>query len=124
MNPANSSEQIEKVRLPLLKKDIYEIDIDSIVYLQSDGVVSRLIALNGKTTYTKVINTTLNRLEKQLSPRGFCRIHRSVLVNLKHVNDYGEYPQMTIDLTSGDSLPVAKRRKLDLHTAYLKYTKY
>jgi len=68
-----------------------------------------------------VINTTLNSLESQLRPKGFCRIHRGVLVNLSHVREYGEYPERSICLSNGDTLPLAKRRRQHFHNVFLSY---
>lgn len=64
-------------------KTIHKITYDSLLYIQSYGNYLKLFLADGEM---KIIRNTISKIEKELSAFDFCRIHKSYLVNLKHVN--------------------------------------
>jgi two-component system LytT family response regulator len=63
-----------------------------------------------------LLRRSLTELEQELDPAGFCRIHRSAIVNLDRVqnlrmNAEGEYEA---NLTNGTPLPVSRRYRRQL----------
>ncbi len=49
----------------------------------------------------------LDHIEEELSEYGFFRIHKSYLVNLKHIRKVNNYEAV---LDTGESLPIPRRR--------------
>ena len=64
-----------------MTKTIVLVDIDKIVYLETSG--RSCIIHTTEQDYTE--NLLLGEYEKRLTPYGFCRIHKSFLVNLKYI---------------------------------------
>ena len=46
---------------------------------------------------------SMSRLEKELTPKGFLRIHRSFLINMRHID---QITDRTVRLTNGFTLPI------------------
>ena len=81
-----------------------------ILYALADGNYSLVCLTNGQRF--KVLRK-LKEVGQLLSDENFIRIHRSHLINLEHVKGYkrgkGGYAQMS----NGDELEIAVRRKSD-----------
>ena len=67
-------------------KTIHKIPHDSVLHIQSYGNYVKLFFKGGKIL---MIRNTLSNIEKELAPFGFCRIHKSFLVNLSYVSKVG-----------------------------------
>lgn len=86
--------------------DVHVIPVDSVLYMESaDDYVAIHTA---DTTHIKL--DRLNKLEQRLSPRQFCRIHRSYLLNINYL---AKIEQETKDsriaiLTNGKELPISR----------------
>lgn len=66
---------------------------------------------------TQKYNKKIEKLEAELS-EDFFRCHRSYIVNFKYVKSYA---QGLVVLTTGERVPVAKRRQQEFSTALLLY---
>ncbi|WP_074409932.1 MULTISPECIES: LytR/AlgR family response regulator transcription factor [Aquimarina] len=64
-------------------KIIHKITYESLLYIQSYGNYLKLFLTDGEI---KIIRNTISKIDKELSLFEFCRIHKSYLINLKHVN--------------------------------------
>ncbi|WP_106793230.1 LytTR family DNA-binding domain-containing protein [Aquimarina sp. Aq78] len=64
-------------------KIIHKITYESLLYIQSYGNYLKLFLTDGEI---KIIRNTISKIDKELSMFEFCRIHKSYLVNLKHVS--------------------------------------
>ncbi len=64
-------------------KMIHKINFDSLLYVQSYGNYAKLF-LDDDTI--RVVRSTITKLEEELNAFEFCRVHKSYLVNLKHVD--------------------------------------
>ena len=64
-------------------KIIHKITHESLLYIQSYGNYIKLFLSDGKM---KMIRNTISKIDEELSNFEFCRIHKSYLVNLKHIN--------------------------------------
>ena len=107
------------VTLPLLRKKTVEVNIEDIVYIESSDSICFLIKQFNNTVEKIPINCTLTEIEDIVNSTEFYKIHRSLIVNLKYVVDYGEYPTSTIHLKASlGNLPLSKRRRLHFHNAY------
>lgn len=72
----------------------------------------------GKTDY--LLEESLASLERRLEPWGFLRPHRAELVNMRHVvalHGTGAGAGAALELTTGDRVPVSRRRLADVRRA-------
>jgi len=83
-----------------------------ILWIESDGDYVRLHV----TDKSRFVRMSLLKMMEKLDPAHFVRIHRSTIVNLKHMRKaspalYGEY---TVELTNGAKLKVSRTFVHDL----------
>ena len=59
----------------------------------------------GQTTH--LLHVPMNTIEESLDPQSFVRIHRSYIVNLRHIRQLWTLPnrQCVLELASGERLP-------------------
>ena len=85
--------------------------------------VTNIIRCEGERNYTRVfyqnatsvlISRTLLEFDQLLVPHGFCRIHRSHLVNLKCVNRYLKTDGGLVEMSDKSKLRVSPKYKEDL----------
>ena len=96
----------KKISLPTKNGDFNIIDIDEILYCEADGSYTHFYTRNNKTYTT---SNNLKKVASILQHTSFFRIHRSILLNLKHIvqfNNNGE-----IKLTNNKKLLVSSRNK-------------
>ena len=72
--------------------------------------------LGGKTTFTGKIS----EVEESLSEQSFLRIHKSYVVNLKHIRNIFKD---TVTLENGEELPLSRHRSKELRQQFLSYMK-
>lgn len=96
-----------KVALPTLEGLLF-INPDDIFYCESDGGYTRFFAASGKVT---LISKTLKEVEDVLDNKGFCRVHNSYLINLKHVERYIRGDGGEIIMADGKNIPVSRNKK-------------
>lgn len=80
------------------------VDADSLLYME---VFNHTIIIHKTDGTTHSIRGNLSAIEKTLPALFFLRIHRSYIVNLKHVNKLWRY---YVELTDGTQLPVARNQ--------------
>lgn len=109
-------ERQSEYRKRLVIKDpgrIRLIDVETINYIAGAGNYAEIHLNDGKTVLHR---ETLCELEKQLDPSLFVRIHRSSIVQRKHVvelrpNDNGDY---SVILDCGETLTLSRRNRAKL----------
>lgn len=95
-----------KISLPMKNGDFVIVDIDDILYCEADGSYT-----NFYTTDNKIYTTSnnLKKIENILMQATFFRIHRSTLLNLKHIIQYNKMGELT--LSNKKKLMVSARNK-------------
>ena len=98
-------------RIVLPEMEGFEVArLKDIVYCKANDNLTDFFFADGKR---KTICKTLKHFDDVLGSSGFLRIHKSHLINLEHVKGYkrgkGGYAQMS----NGDELEIAVRRKAD-----------
>jgi two-component system, LytTR family, response regulator len=84
-----------------------QVNLDQIAYFQASENYCFLVWPNGK----KLLKSrTLKTFEPKLEAIGWCRIHRSYMVNPEYVNK-NNHCQDYICLQNGIELPIARRQK-------------
>lgn len=69
-------------KIPTLKHNRIElVDVDHVVYVRSDGHYTHVQTVDGM----HFCNLSISDLGDRLDPQRFARVHRSYLVNLRHV---------------------------------------
>lgn len=92
--------------------EIHVIAPEDILWIESDGDYVRLHVADK----ARFVRMSLLKMMEKLDPAHFVRIHRSTIVNLKHMRKaspalYGEY---TVELTNGAKLKVSRTFVHDL----------
>lgn len=104
--PATKSHEGEDRLFIRCDGEIHALSPDDILWVESDGDYVRLHA-SDKSLFVRM---SLHKMMEKLDPAHFVRIHRSTIVNLKHMRKaspslYGEY---AVELTNGTRLKVSR----------------
>ena len=86
--------------------EIHAMAPEDILWIESDGDYVRLHV----TDKSRFVRMSLHKMKDKLDPAHFVRIHRSTIVNLRHMRKaspalYGEY---MVELTNGAKLKVSR----------------
>lgn len=103
----------EVVEISVMGKQVY-IYVEEIVYLSSEGKYVRVIT--EKDEY--VICGTLSAWEEKMANYHFVRIHKSYLVNLKHVSNVKDVVTL---VNLSEKLPLGRKYKETSRCAYREY---
>lgn len=92
--------------LRVFKNDIYYVEVDNHYIIMHTK--------QGNLRYKE----KLGNVEPMFPEPGFCKCHRSYIVNLHHV---GLLTKDKVEIDNGDTLPVSKARWVELNECYLDY---
>ena len=95
------------------KTKTYSFKIKDIVYIEGDRNYQKVV-LKDKSSQT--IRVPLGTLEEKLREHGFLRIHKGYLLNYLYIRSI---ESEEVYLTTGTSLPMAKKRKEEIMKQYL-----
>jgi len=84
--------------------------IDEILRLEADGSYTTIVNKDGKKT---VVSRTLKEFEDTLPKELFFRIHKSHLINLKHIKDYSNLSGSFVTMTDGSRIEISRRKAPD-----------
>jgi two-component system LytT family response regulator len=82
--------------------------LQDVIYCEAESSYTRFFLPNKKMVIT---SKTIKEYEYLLADIFFVRVHRSYLINLKHVKEYRRGEEGTITMTNGQEIKVAKRKK-------------
>ena len=89
--------------------DGYDIvDISKIMYIEALDSYSKL-KLTGNISY--VASKSLKDFEELLTEKGFYRVHKSYLINIRHMIKIVKGVGASIIMTDGASVPISARKK-------------
>jgi DNA-binding LytR/AlgR family response regulator len=86
------------------------VNRSDVTHVEAQGDYARLHTADG----SHLIRTPLSTLEEEWAPAGFVRIHRSLLVSLKHVDEVRIQGGKCSVLVNGEELLVSRRHTRDL----------
>ncbi len=95
------------IGLPTLKSIQY-VRVSDILYCKGESSQTSVFLANHSRV---MITRTLHQCEFILANFGFCRIHKSYVINLGHVKEYTKSETHTISLSDGTRLEVSKSYK-------------
>lgn len=103
----NSPENFSKIVVHVA--DGYDIvDISKIMYIEALDSYSK-IKLAGNVSY--VASKSLKDFEELLTEKGFYRVHKSYLINIRHMIKIVKGAGASIIMTDGASIPISARKK-------------
>ncbi len=110
------SHMLEKLKQAWIPHIILDSDIDSrdVEYICAENVYTLCHMVSGGT---RLIRISLEDMENKLRDYDFFQIHRSYLVNLKHIE---KMKQGVVVMRSGE-LPVSVRRRKQFQEVYEKF---
>lgn len=108
------SYQIQKVAIVGATK-IDFVGVNEIVYCRANAAYTEIIC---KDNNIVVASKCLNDFEKQLLSPSFCRISKSLLINIDYVDSFNKKNSQVL-MKNNDSLEVSRRRKTDFVAAIL-----
>jgi two-component system LytT family response regulator len=98
------------IGLPSVQGVIF-VPLSEIVYCKGESSQTSLYLSNKKRI---LVNRTLKRCEAALEPKGFCRIHKSYVINLSHIRRYIKGEGRSIELSDGTKLEVSNKHRESL----------
>ena len=106
-NTAMNPHSMEQIAVPS-SEGIEFFSIKDIIFCEADSCYTR-VRLTGNQE--KLVTRVLKDFEDFLSESGFCRVHNSYLINLRHVKRYVRGEGGHVVLTDGHEVDVSRRRK-------------
>jgi two-component system LytT family response regulator len=92
-------------------ENIYLMDVQDIIFCESDGCYTHIFSNHhDKITTSK----SLREYDDMLEDAGFFRVHKSYLINLRHIKRFEKLDGGFIVLTNDHKIPVASRKKDEL----------
>lgn len=101
------SGKIERLAVPT-STGIDFFNVDDIIYCRADGSYTTLFLADNKNC---LVSKNLKDFENLLSDSGFCRVHHSSLINLKHVQKYIKGEGGYVLLSDGHHVDISRRKK-------------
>jgi len=89
-------------------KGFQVVELDDILYAEAAGNYTNFHLTNQQTICT---SKPIHEYEELLNDAGFTRIHKSHLVNLRHVKEYLKGEGGSVILSNGKEVEVARRKK-------------
>ena len=100
-----------------ISSDIINLPLDDVLYMEAQlhNVIAHMINASGDSQEYRFYST-FSDVEKQLAPHGFLRIHKSYLVNMKHLV---KFQCKEAVLGDGTVLKVSEKNYAQQKKAYL-----
>lgn len=89
---------------------VYVARYSEILYMKALGAYTEVAFEQNGEKKTVMISKTINALEKECSDAGFCRVHKSYIVNTAGIAAIIRKGGLYLLLKNEDVIPVAKRR--------------
>lgn len=93
------------------------IPLNEMIYIESN-LHKLIFHMTGDQNVTYTMNAKLDEIDRLLQGMGFCRIHKSYLVNFRYVKRIERYNAL---LFNGKSLGISKARYLDARNEFTSY---
>ena len=90
---------------------IHLVKVQDINYCESEGSYTTIHLLNGKKI---VVSTLLKEYDEMLKECGFYRVHKSYLINMRHIERFEKGEGGYVVLENEAKVPVASRKREEL----------
>jgi two-component system LytT family response regulator len=106
-NNRHAGGKLERIAVPTLE-GIEFFNTDDIIYCEANGSYTNLLL---KENIRKLISRNLKDFENLLEESGFCRVHHSFLINLRHVQKYFKGDGGYVIMTDNHHVDISRRKK-------------
>lgn len=102
----------EKIGLPV-GDGIQFVKVDDIIRCEADGVYTRFSVMGGNNY---LVSKNLKTYEELFADRGFIRVHKSHLINTRHIDKYNNSggDGGSVVMADGSTVEVSRRKKDEL----------
>jgi two-component system LytT family response regulator len=97
-------------------KQVFLLDKKDVIYLKADGRYTQVVCINGTT---HLVCRNIGEFEEELLNDFFFRVHKSYLVNCKHVSKISSADGGFAVMSNATEIEISKRRKAE----FLKYVR-
>ncbi len=97
------------------QRNIYKVKLDEINYLRCTSYKTTIHLMDGSN---REVCAPLKDFEILLSPKGFVKVHRNTLVNMKAVIEVSNSTELKAVLINGISIEIAYRRFKSFKTLF------
>lgn len=97
------------------KRGTVNVRIDDVVYFEGSGKFQNMY-VTGRGNPVPVYRS-METLERELEPHGFIRVHKGMLVNYRYIS---RILALEVELTTGASLPLSRRKAAEIKQKYLR----
>ncbi len=87
---------------------------DDIVFIETVGRTTRVVTVKGEY----ISENKMDFWKQKLIASFFYRVHKSYIINMKHITDY---KRDTVELLCKHSVPIAYRKQAEFRSYFLKY---
>ncbi|MEA3446250.1 MAG: LytTR family DNA-binding domain-containing protein [Bacteroidota bacterium] len=91
--------------------NIHLVKVSEINYCESDGSYTNIYLIGGNKI---MVSSTLKDYDEILHDSGFFRVHKSFLINLRHIRRFEKAEGGYVILENESKIPVASRKREDL----------
>ncbi len=100
----------DRIAIPSVSTITY-VDLNDILHLQSDASYTQIHLSSGR----QLLSTRpLKTYDELLRENGFCRVHRSHLVNLSKIAEYRKGDSDALILTGGTAIEVSRKKRTEI----------
>jgi len=103
-------ERVKKIILKTLE-NIHLVKVRDINYCESEGSYTAIHLLNGKNI---LVSNILKDYDELLKDSGFYRVHKSFLINIRHIERFEKTDGGYVVLENEVKVPVASRKREEL----------
>jgi len=95
------------------------LDMDKVLYLEADGNYTRIYSRDSmKEVSSHIVSTKLGDIEKNVSCTNLIRVHKSYMVNLKHVTNISDKVSFC---ELSETVPVGRKYRDEAHKIFMNY---
>ncbi|MBI3232448.1 MAG: response regulator transcription factor [Bacteroidetes bacterium] len=109
-NSLHEGDQLTKIVISTAQ-GFHILQIEEIIYCKGEGSYTYFF-MKGGVKY--MVSKNLKEYEDMLDNLKFMRIHKTYLINLKHIEHLTRTEGATVRMSNGDNLPVSYRKKEQL----------
>lgn len=106
-NISRKGEVMNKIALPSME-GLQFVSLDDVIYCESQDNYTQFFLVDGSRV---MVSKTIKHFEELLDPERFFRVHRSNIINLKHIDKYVKGEGGYVVMKQGARIPVSRRRK-------------
>jgi two-component system LytT family response regulator len=110
LNQVSNKKALDSLAIPTLEGLLFA-DVNAIIWCESDGRYTNICFDEKKPV---MASRSLSEFEELLAPSGFIRVHKSHLINLKHLKKYIRGEGGQVIMSTGKALDVGRTYKQQL----------